>query len=179
MLRIRQKRTLKGLTFAKPHTQASSSKTGAPTTNPTEQAPAQPKSNMPQKLTKAPRDAAATAKRASQQPSDPARKVSNHQRRLASLFMALMASSPIAIEADTETVEAAQKASIAPKAQPDTMRRRKISTVRVQEIRATRWKRFRHELSLKTRRKGKARKWEEVELDDLVQLRGEERRCMA
>ena len=88
--------------------------------------------------------------------------------------MALMASSPLPIEADAETLEAAQKDSIAPKAQSNTHKGR-VSTIRVQEVRATRWKRFRYELSLKTRRKGKTRRYEDVEMDDLVKLRGADR----
>jgi hypothetical protein len=86
--------------------------------------------------------------------------------------MALMASSPLPIEADTETLEAAQKDSIAPKAPPH---KRRVSTIRVQEVRTGRWKRFRYELSLKTRRKGKTRWYEGVELDDLVKFRGADR----
>ncbi|KAJ4324286.1 hypothetical protein N0V94_001344 [Neodidymelliopsis sp. IMI 364377] len=97
-------------------------------------------------------------------------KVSNGQRRLASLFMALMASSSVPIETDAETLEAAQKASIAPKA---PTHKHHVSTIKVQEIKAGRWKRFRHEMSLKTKRKGKAKTWDELELDHLVELRGE------
>jgi hypothetical protein len=89
--------------------------------------------------------------------------------------MALMASSPLPIETDAETLETAQRDSIAPKASADAKHKRRISTIRVHEVRAGRWKRFRYELSLKTRRKGKAKRWEEVELDDLVELRPEER----
>ena len=85
--------------------------------------------------------------------------------------MALMASSPLPIETDAETLEAAQKASIAPKAPADPNHKRRVSTIRVQEVRAGRWRRFRYKLSLKTRRKGKAQRLEEVELDDLVELR--------
>ena len=90
--------------------------------------------------------------------------------------MALMASSPLPIETDAETLEAAQKASIAPRAPADTKHKQQISSIRVQEVRAGRWKRFRYGLSLKTKRKGKAKRWEEVEMDDLVELREEERR---
>lgn len=90
--------------------------------------------------------------------------------------MALMASSPLPIETDAETLEAAQKASIVPKVQSESIHKRRVSTIRVQEVRAGRWKRFRYELSLKTRRKGKAKRWEEVEMDDLVELRRERRK---
>lgn len=92
---------------------------------------------------------------------------------MASLFMALMASSPLPIETDAETIEAAQKASIAPRT-ASTKDKRRISTVRVQEVRAGRWKRFRYELGLKTK-KGKAKRRDEVEMDDLVELTRETR----
>jgi len=88
--------------------------------------------------------------------------------------MALLASSPLPVEVDAETLEAAHKASIAPKAAADTKSKQRISTVRVQEVRADRWKRFRYELSLKSR-KGKAKRRDEVEMDDLIELRGEAR----
>lgn len=89
--------------------------------------------------------------------------------------MALMASNPLPIETDAETLEAAQKASIAPKAQPKITHKRRVSTIRVQEVRSGRWKRFRFDFG---RVKGKARRdgGEEVEMDDMVELRGEEKK---
>ena len=90
--------------------------------------------------------------------------------------MALMASSSIPIETDAETLEAAQKASIAPKAQTDTKHKRRASTIRVQEVRASGWKRIRYGMEIKSTRRGKAKRREEFELDELVELRGEERK---
>jgi hypothetical protein len=170
MLHIRPKRASKGVTFAKPQAKSSSSK------SPSTPATAQPSKSAPKSArTRHVRHASATTSQyASQQPPKASAKVSNRQRRLASLFMALMASSPLPIETDAETLEAAQKDSIAPKVQPDTHKRR-VSTIRVQEVRATRWKRFRYELSLKSRRKGKTRRCEDVEMDDLTELRGADR----
>lgn len=176
MPHIRQKRASKGVTFAKPQAKASSSKSRpAPVT-------AQPSRSAPKsaRVRHVRNASAATSTRTSQQPPKTPAKVSNHQRRLASLFMALMASSPLPIETDAETLSAAQKDSIAPKAQSDITHKseRRVSTIRVQEVRAGRWKRFRYELSLKTRRKGKTRRCEDVELDDLIELRGaDSRKC--
>ncbi|KAJ4989728.1 hypothetical protein SVAN01_04758 [Stagonosporopsis vannaccii] len=168
MLRIRQKRRV---TFATLEAQASSSKSAsqfatmpvaaAPTTRSNKQKPRHSRK-------------ASASKRVSQPPPNAPFQVSDRQRRLASLFMALMASSPLPIETDAETIEAAQKASIAPKAAADTKHKRQVSTVRVQEVRAGRWRRFRYEMSLKTR-KGKARRRDEAEMDDLIELRGETR----
>jgi hypothetical protein len=166
MLHIRQKRASKGVTFTKPQASSSKSSSTPTTVQPSKSAP---KSARVRHVRNA---SSATSTRASQQPPKAPAKVSNRQRRLASLFMALMASSPLPIEADTETLEAAQKDSIAPKAPPH---KRRVSTIRVQEVRTGRWKRFRYELSLKTRRKGKTRWYEGVELDDLVKFRGADR----
>ncbi|KAF9700148.1 hypothetical protein EKO04_001447 [Ascochyta lentis] len=172
MLRIRQKRPSKGVTFAKPQTQALSSNSAS-----IEDATRTATNPKPKPTSGRSRKASATTpNRSSQHLSDPPPKVSNRQRRLASLFMALMASSPLPIETDAETLEAAQKASIAPRAPADTKHKRRVSTVRVQEIRASRWKRFRYEMGLTSRKKGKARRRGEVELDDLVELRCEEGR---
>lgn len=175
MLHIRQKRATKSVTFAKQQAQASSSKSPSTSaaTQPATASKTRPKNAKSGQVRNA---SATTSARALQQPPSAPTKVSNRQRRLASLFMALMASSPLPIETDAETLEAAQKASIAPKAQSSTTHKRRVSTIRVQEVKAGRWKRFRYELSLKTRRKGKIRRCEEVELDDLVELRGAERR---
>jgi hypothetical protein len=171
MLHIRQKRAPKGVTFAKSQTQASSSKTASTS------AAAQPSKSAPKSArARHARNVSAATSHTVHQPSNGPAKVSNRQRRLASLFMALMASSSLPIETDAETLEAAQKASIAPKAQSDTTHKRRVSTIRVQEVRAGRWKRFRYGLSLKTMRKGKTRRYEEVELDDLVELRGAQQR---
>lgn len=114
-----------------------------------------------------------TTKRTSQHPSSAPTQVSNRQRRLASLFMALMASSPLPIEADAETLEAAQKDSVAPKApSKSATQKKRVGTVLVQEVRAGRWKKFRAGFG---RGKRRAKGREEVEMDDLVELRGEER----
>ncbi|KZM26047.1 uncharacterized protein EKO05_0005848 [Ascochyta rabiei] len=172
MLRIRQKRPSRGVTFAKLQTQALNSKS-ASISKTTEAAITQKSKSTSRHSRNA---SATTPNRSSQHPSDQAPKVSNRQRRLASLFMALMASSSLPIETDAETLEAAQKDSIAPKAPTDIKHKRKASTDRVQEIRASRWKRFRYEMGLGSRRKGKARRRDGIDLDDLVELRGEERR---
>jgi len=87
--------------------------------------------------------------------------------------MALMASSPLPIEADAETLEAAQKDSVAPKApSKSATQKKRVGTVLVQEVRAGRWKKFRAGFG---RGKRRAKGREEVEMDDLVELRGEER----
>jgi hypothetical protein len=88
--------------------------------------------------------------------------------------MALMASSPLPIEADAETLEAAQKDSVAPKApSKSTTQKKRVSTIRVQEVRAGRWKKFRVGFG-RGKRKAKRREVE-MEMDDWVELRGEER----
>lgn len=172
MLHVRQKRASKGVAFPKPEAKASSSKSAS---IPATSQPSKPATKSAQ--ARYVRNASApTLTRASQQASKAPAKVSNRQRRLASLFMALMASSPLPIETDAETLEAAQKDSIAPKSRPGTSPRCQVSTILVQEVRAGRWRKFRYELSLKTRRKGKIRKCEDVELDDLVELRGADRK---
>ena len=82
--------------------------------------------------------------------------------------MALMASSPLPIEADAETLEAAQKDSVAPKApSKSATQKKRVSTVRVQEVRAGRWKKFRAGFG---RGKRKAKMREEVEMDDWMFL---------
>ena len=86
--------------------------------------------------------------------------------------MALMASSPLPIEADAETLEAAQKDSVAPKIPwKSTTQKKRVSTIRVQEVRAGRWKKFRAGFG---RGKKRVKRREEVEMDDWVELRGEE-----
>ena len=88
--------------------------------------------------------------------------------------MALMASSPLPIEADAETLEAAQKASVAPKApSKSATQKKRVSTVRVQEVRAGRWKKFRAGFG-RGKRKAKRREEVELEMDEWVELRGEE-----
>lgn len=173
MLRIHQKRTSKGVAFAKSQTQASSSRSN-PRPKIVQPTTSKARSNSP-KLRHSHNACATNPSRSSQNPSIPSPNISNRQRRLASLFMAFMASSPLPIETDAETLEAAQKASIAPRARTDTKYKRGTSTVRVQEIRASRWKRFRYQMGSNSRTNGKAKKWD-VELDDLVHLRGEERK---
>ncbi len=106
--------------------------------------------------------------------------VTKQQSRFASLFISLLAVSPMAIEydaADQETMEAAQKASVKT-TQPASSRKtqsRSASAARPSEIRKTRWKRFKYEMGLKMRNTGKGkmkdrRKWspgKDVELDDM------------
>jgi len=111
--------------------------------------------------------------------------VTKRESRFASLFIALLAVSPMAIEydaADQQTVEAAQAASVSatqqesskkPEAQPE-------SRVKSSEIRKTRWERFKYELGLKmkitSRQKAKDRwKWTQAEDLELEVLRSEER----
>ncbi|KAG9198896.1 hypothetical protein G6514_009272 [Epicoccum nigrum] len=107
----------------------------------------------------------------------PPAQVSNRQRRLASLFMALMASSPLPIEADAETLEAAQKDSVAPRAPfKSATQKKRVSSVRVQEVRTGRWKKFRAGFG---RGKSRAKRMEEeveMEMDGWVELRGEDER---
>lgn len=80
--------------------------------------------------------------------------------------MALMASSPLPIETDAEILEAAQKASIAPKVQPATTTRKKtVGKMRVQEVRKGRWRRFR--LGAVKVGRGKGRE-EDIEMERLV-----------
>lgn len=171
MLHIHQKRASNCVAFAKPEATASRSKSATipATTQPSRPAPKSARARHVRN------ESAPTSTHASQQASKAPAKVSNRQRRLASLFMALMASSPLPIETDAETLEAAQKVSIAPKSHPGTTPKCRVSTIRIQEVRTGRWRGFRYELSLKTRRKGKTRRCEDVELDDLVELRGADR----
>lgn len=76
-----------------------------------------------------------------------------------------------------ETIEAAKKASIAPKvhtkSQPSKSHKRKVSVIRTVEIRPSRWKRFQHGMKLNP--KGKTSKkggWTEFEMDDVQTLKG-------
>jgi hypothetical protein len=68
---------------------------------------------------------------------------------------------------DAETIEAAKKASIAPKVHTKS-HKRKVSVIRTVEIRPSRWKRIQHGMKLNP--KGKANKkggWTEFEMDNL------------
>lgn len=169
MLRVHQKRRF--VTFAGPQTQASSSKAAAKTaTTPATTAPTVSPSKP--KFRHFRNDS--NPNRVTQQSHSTPVKFSNRQRRLASLFMALMASSPLPIEADAETLEVAQRASIAPRAGAGTQQKQRFSALRVQEVRSGRWKRFRYELSLKTRRRKTGGRYE-VEMDELVEHRSEAR----
>lgn len=124
---------------------------------------------------------ATPTKRASSDPTD-SRSVTKRQSRLASLFISLLAVSPMAVEydaADQKTVEAAQKASTQPTA-PKKPYMRPVRCVRPSEIRKTRWKRFKYEVGLKMKgrhdRKGKERnKWMQIEDAELEVLNDEER----
>ncbi|KAI4925297.1 hypothetical protein J4E85_007175 [Alternaria conjuncta] len=111
--------------------------------------------------------------------------VTKRESRFASLFIALLAVSPMAIEydaADQQTMEAAQEASgSAP--QPEAFKKTEAqpgSGVRSSEIRKTRWKRFKYELGLKMRITGRRKakdRWKWTQADDvgLEVLRQEER----
>jgi len=111
--------------------------------------------------------------------------VTKRESRFASLFIALLAVSPTAIEydaADQQTMEAAQEASVSA-TQPESSKKteaRPGSGVKSSEIRKTRWKRFKYELGLKMRitgrRKAKDRwKWTQAEDVELEVLRSEVR----
>jgi hypothetical protein len=119
------------------------------------------------------RSKTASAKRASQQAAE-AEKTSNRKRRLASLFMSLLASSPMALEynaTDTATIEAAKKASIAPKVHAKS-HKRKVSMVRTVEIRPSRWKRIQYGMKLNP--KGRANKdggWAEFEMGGMQKVK--------
>lgn len=111
--------------------------------------------------------------------------VTKRESRFASLFIALLAVSPMAIEydaADQQTMEAAQNASVSA-TQPESPKKTDDppeSSVRRSEIRKTRWNRFKYEMKLKMRitgrRKAKDRwKWTQAEDMELEVLRSEER----
>ncbi|KAI4942779.1 hypothetical protein J4E91_009698 [Alternaria rosae] len=111
--------------------------------------------------------------------------VTKRESRLASLFIALLAVSPMAIEydaADQQTMEAAQNASVSA-TQPESPKKTDDppeSRVRRSEIRKTKWNRFKYEMKLKMRitgrRKAKDRwKWTQAEDMELEVLRSEER----
>ncbi|KAH6865974.1 hypothetical protein BKA58DRAFT_230541 [Alternaria rosae] len=111
--------------------------------------------------------------------------LTKRESRFASLFIALLAVSPMAIEydaADQQTIEVAQNASVSatqsesPKKIDDSPE----SRVRRSEIRKTQWNRFKYEMKLKMRITGrrKARdrwKWTQAEDIELEVLRSEER----
>ena len=111
--------------------------------------------------------------------------VTKRESRFASLFIALLAVSPMAIEhdaADQQTMEAAQEASVSAP-QPESFKKseaRPGNGIKSSEIRKTRWKRFKYELEMKMRitgrRKAKDRwKWTQAEDIELEVLRLEER----
>jgi len=119
--------------------------------------------------------------------ADPSRPepVTKRESRFASLFIALLAVSPMAIEcdaADQQTIEAAQEASVSA-TQPEYPK--KIATplergVKRSEISRTRWRRFKYEVRLKMRITGKTKgkdrwKWTQAEDIELEVLRSEER----
>ncbi|KAI4684373.1 uncharacterized protein J4E84_006362 [Alternaria hordeiaustralica] len=117
-------------------------------------------------------------------PSSP-KTVTKRESRFASLFIALLAVSPMAIEydaADQQTMEAAQEASVSATQQesPKKTEARPGSGVKSSEIRKTRWKRFKYELGLKMRITGRRKandrwKWTQAEDIELEVLRSEER----
>jgi hypothetical protein len=126
----------------------------------------------------------ATDKRASSDPTA-SRLVTKQQSRFASLFMSLLAVSPMAIEyeaADEKTMQAVQKASVqsSQPTPPTKAHTRRTSGVRPSEIRKTRWKRFKYEMGLQIKSTGRAkekerRKWAQVEDVELEEIRFEER----
>ena len=117
-------------------------------------------------------------------PSSP-KTVTKRESRFASLFIALLAVSPMAIEydaADQQTMEAAQEASVSA-TQPESPKKTATPPEkgdRRSEIRKTKWRRFKYEMKLKMRITGKAKgkdrwKWTQAEDMELEVLRSEER----
>ncbi|KAI4638473.1 hypothetical protein J4E93_010027 [Alternaria ventricosa] len=111
--------------------------------------------------------------------------VTKRESRFASLFIALLAVSPMAIEydaADQQTIETAQNASVSA-TQPESPKKTDNPTktrIKKSKIRRTKWRRFKYELKLKMRitgrRKAKDRwKWTQAEDVELEVLRSEER----
>lgn len=96
--------------------------------------------------------------------SDPTSSVTatKQQSRFASLFISLLAVSPMAIEydaADQQTMEAAQRPS-AKTTQPTSSKKTQVrlsGSVRPSEIRKTRWKRFKYEMGLKMKSTGRGK----------------------
>lgn len=93
--------------------------------------------------------------------------VTKRHKAFASLFVSLLATSSVAIEEDAvdeKTVKSANAASttpVPPKSEP-------TGAVRSAEIRKTRWKRFRYEMSLKFGGSAKRRQRREpVHMDDM------------
>ncbi|KAI4647272.1 uncharacterized protein J4E79_010424 [Alternaria viburni] len=119
--------------------------------------------------------------------ADPSRPepVTKRESRFASLFIALLAVSPMAIEydaADQQTIEAAQEASVSA-TQPESPKKTAAPPdrgIKRSEIHKTRWRQFKYEMKLKMRitgrRKAKDRwKWTQAEDVELEVLRSEER----
>ncbi|KAI4620791.1 hypothetical protein J4E83_005152 [Alternaria metachromatica] len=111
--------------------------------------------------------------------------VTKRESRFASLFIALLAVSPMAVEydaADQQTMEAAQNASVSA-TQPEAPKKTDYPTedgIKKSEIRRTKWRRFKYEMKLKMRITGKAKgkdrwKWTQAEDMELEVLRSEER----
>jgi hypothetical protein len=119
--------------------------------------------------------------------SDPSRpeRTTKRESRFSSLFIALLAVSPMAIEcdaADQQTMEAAQRASVCA-TQPESSKKaytRPTNGVTPPEIRKTKWRRFKYEIGLKMRITGRGTakdrwKWTRAEDMELKILRAEER----
>ncbi|CAG5139752.1 uncharacterized protein ALTATR162_LOCUS560 [Alternaria atra] len=112
--------------------------------------------------------------------------VTKQQSRFASLFVSLLAVSPMAIEydaADQQTMEAAQKASVKT-TQPASSKIRPAGGVRPSEIRKTRWKRFKYEMGLKMKSTGRGkaknrRKLAQAEDVELENMRAEDPRVQS
>jgi hypothetical protein len=107
--------------------------------------------------------------------------VTKQQSRFASLFISLLAVSPMAIEydaADQQTMEAAQKASVKT-TQPASSKIWPAGGVRPSEIRKTQWKRFKYEMGLKMKSTGRGkaknrRKLAQAEDVELENMRAED-----
>jgi hypothetical protein len=117
------------------------------------------------------RSKTASAKGALQQGAD-TENISNRKRCLASIFIVFLASTTMALEydaTDAETIEAAKRASTAPKIhlepQPPQPHKRKASVIRTIELRPSRWKRFQYGMKLKPKRKAKKEgEWTKFEM---------------
>ena len=118
--------------------------------------------------------------------------VTKSQSCFASLFISLLAVSPMAVEydaADENTMQSAQKAAVQPTRPAPTKKThtRVASGVRTADIRKTRWKRFKYEVQLKMKSKtpggrkdkGKERgQWSQAEDVEMERLGSHQRRVV-
>jgi hypothetical protein len=119
--------------------------------------------------------------------SDPSRpeRTTKRESRFSSLFITLLAVSPMAIEydaADQQTMEAAKRASISATQSESSKKAYTHPTngVTPPEIRKTKWRRLKYEIGLKMRITGRGAakdrwKWTQAEDMELEILRAEER----